>query len=521
VAQPTAAGAPPSLAAQAMDAVAIPSLVRGRLVLPRPVPRGELEAAAAGGGPRFALDGVQVLREGGRFLLFARPDPQALVERDPAELARTLHALPFRDVLAYVGAVRDALIAARPRAEGAAADPLLRFALDVLPALFDPEALGAAVDRELSVEGRPGRALLDGWVEVEAAATRGMTSRMAERVFGGAAPAPLRAAIRATPTRQLHFTAGNSPLIPALSLLRAIGTKGAAVIKVAAESSPVLAALAPALAAADPGHPIARHTSLVYWPGGDAAMEGPLLAPGAFDRVVAWGGGDAVRSIRARAGLTRTITFNPRYGLSLVGAAAFADPGRLADVARRASIDTMVWDQKACTASLVHYVEGDEGRVLAYCRALQDALARWDAHLPRTLPRALLGRLRLLRRGELIGATWFENGTPPDVSSAVVYARAPFDLSLHPMSRLVVVRRVDRLEDALPFVSDAAAAVGVYPDADLAGLRDALAAAGASNVFPLGECERAYPGMPHDGMRVLGELVGWSSSAAPAEGGRE
>jgi hypothetical protein len=45
-------------------------------------------------------------------------------------------------------------------------------------------------------------------------------------------------------------------------------------------------------------------------------------------------------------------------------------------------------------------------------------------------------------------------------------------------------------------------------------LRDLLAAAGVSSVFPLGECERAYPGSPHDGMRALSELVNWTGSGA-------
>jgi hypothetical protein len=85
------------------------------------------------------------------------------------------------------------------------------------------------------------------------------------------------------------------------------------------------------------------------------------------------------------------------------------------------------------------------------------------------------------------------------------------------MSRLAVVRRVERLEQAIPLLSGAVACAGVYPDPALPRLRDALAAAGVSAVFPLGECERAYPGMPHDGMRVLSELVSWASSGTDHE----
>ena len=65
-----------------------------------------------------------------------------------------------------------------------------------------------------------------------------------------------------------------------------------------------------------------------------------------------------------------------------------------------------------------------------------------------------------------------------------------------------------------PLLSPAVASAGVYPDEAVPRLRDGLAAAGVSNLFPLGECERTYPGMPHDGMRVLSELVNWASSGA-------
>jgi hypothetical protein len=40
-------------------------------------------------------------------------------------------------------------------------------------------------------------------------------------------------------------------------------------------------------------------------------------------------------------------------------------------------------------------------------------------------------------------------------------------------------------------------------------LLDEIVARGVDGVLPLGEAERAYPGMPHDGMRVLDELVRW------------
>jgi Acyl-CoA reductase (LuxC) len=258
----------------------------------------------------------------------------------------------------------------------------------------------------------------------------------------------------------------------------------------------------------DPSHPLTRHTSLVYWRGGDREVEDALVAGDGFDRVVVWGGAPTIQSVRARAS-ARTVLFTPRVGMTLVGREAF-DSDVLEDVAVRAATDSLVDNQSACTASLVHYVEGDERQALRYCQALRRALARWDAHVPHRPSRTATAQLLRLRREDLVGGTWFANGAWPRVTSAVVYAPHPFDLSAHPLGRCVVVRRVADLVDALRFVHAGVSAVGVYPVARWERLRDQLAARGVTTVAPLGDSERGWPGRPHDGMRVLAELVNWT-----------
>ena len=452
-----------------------------------------------------------------RYLLLAAPDPRSLLETDPAALARDLQQLPFSEVLAYLEALRTQMLAdAAARREAASQasamsrlDPgSLALMLDWLPSLLEPGPIAEAVDRELGVDGIPGRAYLDGWVPSAAAMQRGMTTRIADQLFQRAedtlAPA---ACLRAMPTRQLHIAAGNSPVIAMLSLLRGIATKGACVVKSPAEAIPLVTLLAESMHALDPRHPITRHTSLVYWRGGDRAVEDVLFADGAFDRLVVWGSPRTVASVRTRAGQAKTIFLNPRYGLSLIGREAF--DGDLVAVARRACTDSLIGNQGACTASLVHYVEADETRALEYCEALREALAEFDRALPQAASPVALGRLRRLRRGALLRRRWFENGKPPHIRSAVVYLRESFDLAQHPMSRCIVVRRVERADDALARLNPAVSTLGVYPEALRERVRDVAAMAGVSNVLPLGECERAYAGMPHDGMRVLSELVSW------------
>jgi hypothetical protein len=492
--------------------VRLAQLVRGELLLAPKVGIDEIRRAeaSAAGGSSFRCGEATVVRADGaqpRYLVFARPDPAALVETNTEELARTLFALPFDEVLAYAAALRDTL---RAIPGGGAR---LSVGLELLPALLDPQALREAVDRDLGADGIPGTSFLDGWVTVPTVAHPGFTARVGARLRPPQ-PGTVRPALRAMPTRQLHITAGNSPLVPLLSFLRGLITKGACTIKLAADTAETAALLAGALRAVDAKHPITRHTSAVYWPGGDAAIETPLLAAGAYDRVIVWGSAETVQKVRQRSA-ARTVVFAPRYGVSLVGRVA---PDELEGAAHDACVDALIGEQRACTASLVHYVEGSEEDALRWAAAVQQALARWDEIVPRPLARAQVGRLRLLRRGPLLRARWFENGQGDSLRSAVVYTKAPFDLALHPMSRFVLVRRVDRLPDALRWIGPAVATVGVFPRRALRELRDPLAAAGVGHVFPLGQCERSWAGMPHDGLRVLSELVSFVGSAEVGDG---
>jgi hypothetical protein len=93
----------------------------------------------------------------------------------------------------------------------------------------------------------------------------------------------------------------------------------------------------------------------------------------------------------------------------------------------------------------------------------------------------------------------------------VVVAPGPFDLGSHPLCRVVIVRRVARLDEAVALLHRGVSTVGVHPEPRRLGLRDAIAAHGVSNVVPLGRAERAFAGMPHDGMRVLSDLVEWTN----------
>src|SRR4029453_5622625 len=97
---------------------------------------------------------------------------------------------------------------------------------------------------------------------------------------------------------------------------------------------------------------------------------------------------------------------------------------------------------------------------------------------------------------------------------AVGVVSGAFGLSSPPLSRVVIVRRVARLEDAVTLLHRGVSTAGIHPERRRLALRDAVAARGVSNVVSLGHAERAFAGMPHDGMRVLSDLVEWTNGWA-------
>lgn len=516
--------------------IRVPFLIKGRLVLPPDIDRRQVEAAFASRlveANHIYLPGAQALRQqlidpvdlqptgDYQYQLLPTFPPAELVETDIDRLLSGPYSLSVAELLDYLSLITRQLrenwiTVERVRDLSACSSLLPRAYLDgAFAALLidlDPAAALRMIDRELSAWGLPGSRLLEGWVEAPGEALPGLAPFLAQGLPGAALclPHPMtRTLIRAMPTRQLHITAGNVPQAPLISALRLILTKSAGVIKLPAEASLPGSLLALTAYTAAPDHPLTQNLSMVYWPGGDESIERTLLAPGAFDRIVAWGAPEAVASVQSRSGFTRLVSFNPRYGISLIGREAFADG--LDAVAFLGAQDVLIYNQQACNASLIHYVEAGFELACEYARRLQAALAEWDAAIPQVVLPAQRGQLKRLRRGKYSRAEWLLNLRAGEYISGVVVTPEEFDLLDHPSARLVVVRPVARLEDALHYMHTGVAMVGAYPEHRRLALLDAIAARGVSSIFPLGQCERVFAGMPQDGMLVLNQLVDWKS----------
>src|ERR1051325_1320021 len=111
--------------------------------------------------------------------------------------------------------------------------------------------------------------------------------------------------------------------------------------------------------------------SAAYWRGGDTSIEPILYRPQFFDRIVAWGGGDAINNIIKYLGPgIQLVSFDPKSSFSMIGREGFASEASIAEVAERAAEDIMVYNQDACLASRFIFVEGERPQVESFCAKL-------------------------------------------------------------------------------------------------------------------------------------------------------
>ena len=67
------------------------------------------------------------------------------------------------------------------------------------------------------------------------------------------------------------------------------------------------------MAEVDPDHPVVRSMSAIYWRGGEESIERVLYRPQYFDKLVAWGGGDAINNVMKYIGPGfQLVSFDPK-----------------------------------------------------------------------------------------------------------------------------------------------------------------------------------------------------------------
>jgi hypothetical protein len=313
--------------------------------------------------------------------------------------------------------------------------------------------------------------------------------------------------IRAFPPRLVHVLAGNSPSAAMTSIADAALIKAVNVFKMPSADPFTTVAVLRTMADVDPDHPVVRSMSAVYWRGGDASVEGVIYRSQYFDKLVAWGGGDAINNVIKYTGPGfHLVSFDPKVSMSIIGREAFESGDVLAQVAELAASDATVFNQDACVASRHICVEGTIEEVDDFCELLCQRLAveREFASAQGPKPPAEV-------RDAVEGMRWLE----PDFrvwgsfDGSGLVVRSPEPVDFHPTHKTVNVIPVSAVLDAVRYATVATQTVGVYPTYRKRELRDPLASAGAQRVIRLGSALTGSAGGPHDGMFPLHRLVTW------------
>lgn len=451
------------------DAVPVCHVVRGQAVFGSEVAFGPEHLRFV--TPRLDLN----------TLVWPRSEPGPNFDTPLAEIMEVLEALA-----GYLARDPDGLMA-EALAFSARTSPLPRELLArsyaQLSQVFERRSMEFQIETELG-----GADVLDGWRSVT-----GPTGRVHR--------------VRAFPPRLVHIVAGNAPGVSAQTVLRGALTKGVNLLKIPSNDLFTATALLRALAAVAPGHALTRSFSAAYWRGGDPQVEGVLLRPQFFDKLVAWGGAGALRSAKQYIGPGfELVAFDPKTSISLIGHEAFASDEALAEAADRAATDVTVMNQQACVASRFQFVEGDLEQVDRYCALLQQRLGVQRTHASAAngpLPGALQDEVEGLRGMAPFYRIWGRF----DGRGLVVRSEEPVDF--HPDGRVVNVVPVRALAEAVRHANVATQTVGVYPAARKAALRDALACMGTQRVVELGNAGQVEPGLPHDGFFPLTRFVRW------------
>jgi hypothetical protein len=471
---------------------------------------------------RIIPPGPDAVEYGGRSgATFRTPDPHKhihdLVMGDTNRL-KDLQDTPVREIVDFLAELGSRLTLANPYMEeafelsaqaGGITEPILRGIYAGIPGMFDKAYL-----TEL-VENTVGAAYLDGWVPQGEGAQQ-------------------RFRIRAVGTRQLHITAGNVPVVGAMTIVRAALTKSDCLIKLPSNDPLSANAIARTMIELDANHPVTKHVAVAYWKGGDDAMESQICRTSRIDKITAWGGMSSVKHIQKylSPGLD-LIALNPKLSISIVGREALEDRAAMKEAAAGVAFAAGKMNQTACVNTRVVYVESETDdasldRVIELGEEIYAAFQTLPPFISTPAPKPNADLDAELQAIELEEELYWVKGDT--IKGGVVVSRFSDRVDFFDQlnNRIVNLVPMPDLTQIARWCDDTTQAVGVYPERVREHLRDVLALAGVQRMYPLEpagdhavESGADLPGMPHDGIEPMRRSVRWvidELAAAKPEG---
>jgi|GEM_PF-1223624 len=156
----------------------------------------------------------------------------------------------------------------------------------------------------------------------------------------------------------LHVISGNVFLVGAGSLIEGLITGNVSIFKMSSDERLFLPALLRSLQECDMDGVLSRSVAAVDFPSSNTEIISEFK--NRVDGIVVWGGEEAVKGYRTDLpARTRLILFGPKLSIAVVTEAGLRerDLPALADALAQ---EICIWDQNACTAPQVCFVQGEE-----------------------------------------------------------------------------------------------------------------------------------------------------------------
>lgn len=358
-----------------------------------------------------------------------------------------------------------------------------------LSAAFNRSMIQEAVDKVMGIE------CLDGWE------SRKLSDREVQ--------------IRAFGARTVHLNPGNSPVAAAYGLMHGSILRCDNIVKFPSNDPYTATALGLTMIDMAPDHPITKHYSVGYWKGGDEGVEATLYTPRNIEKILAWGGPSSMRQVRKYLvpGLD-LIALDPKVSGSMIGAEAFVSQKTTEHVANQIAKDVGLLNQAACLNARVVYVESgtDPSGITKLNRlgelvhaAVQSLPPEFSSSSPE-FPAKLRENIESIRQSasyRVIGIEHSEGGV------VVSQQSEPVEFKDELSGRVVNLVPVDRIEDALKWVTTSTQTIGVYPESLKERIRDRCALQGVQRLTTLGCATNEAEGYPHDGIELFRRMVRW------------
>lgn len=314
----------------------------------------------------------------------------------------------------------------------------------------------------------------------------------------------------AGPPLLLQVQAGNVPGVGVTGVIRGLLVRSGVLVR-PSRSEPGLTALF-AQSLADLARGLGRSVAVCWWPSDrEPVWRSSTRRAG---KVVVYGGGDAVRHIRARLpGDTELVPYGPRLGVAVM-----LPDASVRRAARRLAEDVCAYEHRGCVSPRVLLTPRPLRDPTA--RAVDESLSEWvKDHDTAPLSPDEAADLRQLRgRAEFASEGEARLVSDPGELRWTVLAGGEPSLRSHALPRVVRVHGVEGIGEVRRLLATLEGRIQALAYAGRDGLRElaeAAAATGVSRLCPVGSAAWPPADWRHDGRHQLLPLLRWTDWELP------